>query len=75
MSEESHFYENEVIEIVKGILKDEFYLDQCLFSTANTKKVTKNTIEIFNNKSLPLSLGIKPQIRSLKQRHKINLKL
>ena len=59
MTEENHCYENAVAERVNGILKDEFYLDQCFFSTANAKKATKNAIEIYNNKRLHLSLGYK----------------
>ncbi len=38
MTEENHCYENAIAERVNGILKDEFYLDQCFFSTANAKK-------------------------------------
>ena len=59
MTEENHCYENAIAERVNGILKDEFYLDQCFFSTANAKKATKNAIEIYNNKRLHLSLGYK----------------
>ena len=33
MTEEKHCYENAIAERVNGILKDEFYLDQCFFST------------------------------------------
>jgi hypothetical protein len=33
MTEENHCYENAIAERVNGILKDEFYLDQCFFST------------------------------------------
>ncbi len=29
MTEENHCYENAIAERVNGILKDEFYLDQC----------------------------------------------
>ncbi len=59
MTEENHCYENAVAERVNGILKDEFYLDQCFFSTRLAKKATKNAIEIYNNKRLHLSLGYK----------------
>lgn len=59
MTEENHCYENAVAERVNGILKDEFYLDQCFFSTKLAKKATKNAIEIYNNKRLHLSLGYK----------------
>ena len=59
MTEENHCYENAVAERVNGILKDEFYLDQCFFSTAHAKRATKNAIKLYNNKRLHLSLGYK----------------
>jgi putative transposase len=59
MTEENHCYENAVAERVNGILKDEFYLDQCFFSTQNAKVATKSAIRLYNNKRLHLSLGYK----------------
>lgn len=59
MTEENHCYENAIAERVNGILKDEFYLDQCFFSTSYATKATKNAIDIYNNKRLHLSLGYK----------------
>jgi len=59
MTEENHCYENAIAERVNGILKDEFYLDQCFFNTGNACKATKNAIKIYNNKRLHLSLGFK----------------
>ncbi len=59
MTEENHCYENAVAERVNGILKDEFYLDQCFVNTLNAKVATKNAIDIYNNKRLHLSLGYK----------------
>lgn len=59
MTEENHCYENAVAERVNGILKDEFYLDQCFVSTSHAKKATKCAIKIYNNKRLHLSLGLK----------------
>lgn len=59
MTEENHCYENAVAERVNGILKDEFYLDQCFFSTVHAKRATKSAIKIYNNKRLHLSLGYK----------------
>jgi putative transposase len=59
MTEENHCYENAVAERVNGILKDEFYLDQCFFSTENAKVATKSAITLYNNKRLHLSLGYK----------------
>lgn len=56
MTEENHCYENAVAERVNGILKDEFYLDQCFFSTAHASRATKNAIEIYNSKRLHLTL-------------------
>jgi transposase InsO family protein len=59
MTEENHCYENAVAERVNGILKDEFYLDQCFFSTEHAKLATKSAIKLYNNKRLHLSLGYK----------------
>jgi transposase InsO family protein len=59
MTEENHCYENAIAERVNGILKDEFYLDQCFFTTSHAKKATKNAIHIYNSKRLHLSLGYK----------------
>ena len=59
MTEEKHCYENAIAERVNGILKDEFYLDQCFFSTANAKRATKSAIKIYNNKRLHVSLRYK----------------
>ena len=59
MTEENHCYENAVAERVNGILKDEFYLDQCFFDTEKAKLATKSAIELYNNKRLHLSLGYK----------------
>jgi len=59
MTEENHCYENAIAERVNGILKDEFYLDQCFFSTKFASVATKNAIDIYNNKRLHLSLGYK----------------
>ena len=57
MTEENHCYENAVAERVNGILKDEFYLDQCFFNTPSAKKATKSAIDIYNYKRLHLSLA------------------
>jgi putative transposase len=59
MTEENHCYENAIAERVNGILKDEFYLDQCFFSTEHACRATRNSIEIYNSKRLHLSLGYK----------------
>jgi transposase InsO family protein len=57
--EENHCYKNAPAERVNGILKDEFYLDQCFVNTTHAKLATKNAISIYNNKRLHLSLGYK----------------
>ncbi len=59
MTEEKHCYENAIAERVNGILKDEFYLDQCFFSTAHAKRATKSAIKVYNNKRLHVSLRYK----------------
>lgn len=59
MTEENHCYENAIAERVNGILKDEFYLDQCFFNTRYASIATKNAIDIYNNKRLHISLGYK----------------
>ena len=56
MTEENHCYENAVAERVNGILKGEFFLDQCFFNTSNARRATKSAIEIYNSKRLHLSL-------------------
>jgi putative transposase len=59
MTEENHCYENALAERVNGILKDEFYLDQCFFSTEHARIAAINAIKIYNSKRLHLSLGYK----------------
>lgn len=59
MTEENHCYENAIAERVNGILKDEFYLDQCFYSKKTASQATDNAINIYNNKRLHLSLGYK----------------
>jgi putative transposase len=59
MTEENHCYENAIAERVNGILKDEFYLDQCFFSKKSASVATDNAIKIYNSKRLHISLGYK----------------
>lgn len=59
MTEENHCYENALAERVNGILKDEFYLDQCFSSKHHATLATKNAINIYNTKRLHLSLDFK----------------
>ena len=48
MTEENHGYENAIAERVNGILKDEFYLDQCFYSTEHARVAAINAIKIYN---------------------------
>jgi transposase InsO family protein len=66
MTEENHCYENAIAERVNGILKDEFYLDQCFFDTAHASRATSSAISIYNHKRLHLSLGYKTPNRVFK---------
>ena len=59
MTEENHCYENAVAERVNGILKDEFYLDQCFANLSHAKKAIKSAINVYNNRRLHLSLNLK----------------
>lgn len=59
MTEENHCYENALAERVNGILKDEFYLDQCFSSTEHARLAAINAIKIYNSIRLHLSLGYK----------------
>jgi putative transposase len=59
MTEENHCYENAIAERVNGILKDEFYLDQCFSSTDHARIAAENAIHIYNTKRLHVSLGYK----------------
>jgi len=63
MTEENHCYENAVAERVNGILKGEFYLDECFTNLEHAKRAVKNAIKIYNNKRMHLSLDYKtPEI-------------
>ena len=68
MTEENHCYENAIAERVNGILKDEFYLDQCFFSTEHARLAAENAIKIYNSKRLHLSLGYKTPNEIFKMR-------
>ncbi len=71
MTEENHCYENAIAERVNGILKDEFYLDQCFFNVPNAINATKSAIDIYNNKRLHLSLDFQTPNRVFKNEVKI----
>jgi len=59
MTEENHCYENAVAERVNGILKSEFYLDQCFTSVKHARMAAENAIFNYNNKRLHMSLNYK----------------
>jgi len=59
MTEENHCYENAVAERVNGILKSEFYLDECFTNLDHAKRAVKNAIKIYNHKRMHLSLNFK----------------
>ncbi len=59
MTEENHFHENAMAERVNRILKDEFYLDQTFDNLSHAKRATKNTINLYNEIRLHLSLDYK----------------
>ncbi|QXP61912.1 transposase [Olleya sp. HaHaR_3_96] len=46
-------------ERVKGILKDEFYLDQTLDNVVHAHRAAKNAINLYNEVRLHLSLDYK----------------
>lgn len=50
-------YENAVAERVNGILKGEFYLDECFTNLEHAKRAVKNAIKIYNNKRMHLFLN------------------
>lgn len=70
MTEENHCYENAVAERVNGILKDEFYLDECFANIELAKAASKKAINVYNNKRLHLSLGYKTPEKVFKMRAK-----
>lgn len=59
MTQENHCYENAMAERVNGILKDEFYLDNCFKNKSIAKKASENAIRLYNNQRLHLSLNYK----------------
>ena len=59
MTEDNHCYENAIAERVKGILKDEFYLDQTFDSIQHAKRATKNAVNLYNEIRLHLALDFK----------------
>lgn len=57
MTEDNHCYENAMAERVNGILKDEFYLDECFDCLDFAAFACKNAIRLYNTKRLHLSLN------------------
>ena len=57
MTEEDHVYENAIAERVNGILKSEFLLDRKLRSFAIAKELVANTIKIYNEQRLHISIN------------------
>lgn len=69
MTEVNHCYENAVAERVNGILKGEFFLDECFTNLDNAKRAVINAIKIYNFKRMHLSLNFKTPDMV----HKLNL--
>jgi len=59
MTEENHYTENAMAERANGILKDEFHLTQTFDNVAYAKRTAKNTINLYNEIRLHLSLDYK----------------
>jgi transposase InsO family protein len=57
MTEDNHVYENAKAERVNGILKNEFLLDETLASVDVAKQLVPDSIQIYNNERLHLSLN------------------
>jgi len=56
MTEQNHCYENSLAERVNGILKDEFMLGERLPSLSVARKVVRESINIYNEERLHMSL-------------------
>lgn len=63
MTEENHVYENAKAERVNGILKDEFLLGETLTSVEVAKKLVQDSIKIYNDERLHLSLNYQTPAR------------
>ena len=57
MTEEDHVYENAIAERVNGILKSEFLLGKKLRSFAIAKELVANSIKIYNEQRLHMSIN------------------
>ncbi|MBR9831416.1 transposase [bacterium] len=57
ITEECHCCKNAVAKRFNGIVKGEFYLDECFTNTLTAKKAAKCAIDIYNNKRMHLSLN------------------
>ncbi len=56
MTEKDHVYENAHAERVNGILKDEFMLGETLVSYDIANKMVKESVDIYNNERLHMSI-------------------
>ena len=48
MTEEDHCYENALAERVNGILKQEFYMDQCFVDVEQARRACQEAIWSYN---------------------------
>ena len=48
MTEEDHFCENTITELVNEILKDGFYQEQTFKGVTHAKRIAKNAIKLYN---------------------------
>lgn len=64
MTEEDHIYENALAERINGILKTEFMLGEKLQSFEIARKLVRESIRIYNQERLHMSLGYQtPEMR------------
>lgn len=63
MTEENHVYENAKAERVNGILKNEFLLGETLVSIAAAEKLVQDSVQIYNEERLHLSLNYQTPAR------------
>ena len=59
MTEQNHCYENAHAERINGILKDEYYLDQCFRTKAQAIQATEQAIDLYNQKRPHCSLNLR----------------
>ena len=59
MTKQTQCYENAMAEWLNEIVKDEFYLVQTFMHTVHAKRAAKNTINVYNQIRLHVSLVFK----------------